>query len=117
MSKIINILPLIDHEGYFDNNINIEHSLNLSLLEKIVRLKPDNNFSQEDEEILNKIKKNHKNLIKKKIILNKFMINKREINELKSISKIWISEEYNDLIQKHLDQKRNTLEPCVRCLN
>jgi len=34
-----------------------------------------------------------------------------------SISDIWNSKEYNDLRQKHLNQKRNTIEPCVRCLN
>ena len=35
----------------------------------------------------------------------------------RSISEIWTSKEYNDLREKHLNQKRNTLEPCVRCLN
>ena len=85
MSKIIDIQPRIDPEGYFEDNINIEHSLNFSLLEKIVKLKPDNNFSQEDAEIFNEIRENHKNVIKKKRILDKFMINKHEINELKFI--------------------------------
>ena len=85
MSKIIDIQPRIDPEGYFEDNINIEHSLNFSLLEKIVKLKPDNNFSQEDTEIFNEIRENHKNVIKKKRILDKFMINKHEINELKFI--------------------------------
>ena len=66
MSKIIDIQPRIDPEGYFEDNINIEHSLNFSLLEKIVKLKPDNNFSQEDAEIFNEIRENHKNVIKKK---------------------------------------------------
>ena len=35
----------------------------------------------------------------------------------KTISEIWNSEEYNSLRQKHLDQKRNTIEPCIRCQN
>ena len=91
MSKIIDIQPRINPDGYFEDNINIEHSLNLSLLEKIVKLKPNNNFSQEDTEIFNEIIENHKNLIKKKIIQNKFKINKHEINELKSIEEDNIS--------------------------
>jgi len=66
MSKIIDIQPRINPDGYFEDNINIEYSLNLSLLEKIVKLKPDNNFSQEDTEIFNEIIEKHKNLIKKK---------------------------------------------------
>tara|TARA_B110000444_G_C18424139_1_gene403759 strand:+ start:86 stop:286 length:201 start_codon:yes stop_codon:yes gene_type:complete len=66
MSKIIDIQPRINPDGYFEDNINIEYSLNLSLLEKIVKLKPDDNFSHEDTEIFNEIIKNHKNLIKKK---------------------------------------------------
>ena len=85
MSKIIDIQPRIDPEGYFEDNINIEHSLNFSLLEKIVKLKPDNNFSQEDAEIFKESRENHKNVKKKKRILDKFMINKHEINELKFI--------------------------------
>ena len=91
MSKIIDIQPRINPDGYFEDNINIEHSLNLSLLEKIVKLKPNDNFSQEDTEIFNEIIENHKNLIKKKIIHNKFNINKHEINELKSIEEDNIS--------------------------
>jgi len=91
MSKIIDIQPRINPDGYFEDNINIEYSLNLSLLEKIVKLKPDNNFSQEDTEIFNEIIENHKNLIKKKKIQNKFKINKHEINELKSIEEDNIS--------------------------
>ena len=91
MSKIIDIQPRINPDGYFEDNINIEYSLNLSLLEKIVKLKPDNNFSQEDTEIFNEIIENHKNLIKKKITQNKFKINKHEINELKSIEEDNIS--------------------------
>jgi MoaA/NifB/PqqE/SkfB family radical SAM enzyme len=90
MSKIIDIQPRINPDGYFEDNINIEYSLNLSLLEKIVKLKPDNNFSQEDTEIFNEIIENHKDLIKKKI-QNKFKINKHEINELKSIEEDNIS--------------------------
>ena len=35
----------------------------------------------------------------------------------KSISEIWNSKEYTSLRQKHLDQKRNTIEPCIRCQN
>ena len=91
MSKIIDIQPRINPDGYFEDNINNEYSLNLSLLEKIVKLKPNNNFSQEDTEIFNEIIENHKNLIKKKIIQNKFKINKHEINELKSIEEDNIS--------------------------
>ena len=91
MSKIIDIQPRINPDGYFEDNINNEYSLNLSLLEKIVKLKPNNNFSQEDTEIFNEIIENHKNLIKKKIIQNKFKVNKHEINELKSIEEDNIS--------------------------
>ena len=91
MSKIIDIQPRINPDGYFEDNINNEYSLNLSLLEKIVKLKPDDNFSQEDTEIFNEIIENHKNLIKKKIIQNKFKVNKHEINELKSIEEDNIS--------------------------
>tara|TARA_Y100001938_G_scaffold146902_1_gene226887 strand:+ start:5310 stop:6494 length:1185 start_codon:yes stop_codon:yes gene_type:complete len=34
----------------------------------------------------------------------------------KSISKIWNSSIYNELRQKHLDNKRNEVEPCKRCI-
>ena len=85
MSKIIDIQPTINPDGYFEDNINIGYSLNMALLKKIVELKIDNNFSQQDTKILKEITDNHKNLIEKKITHNKFMINKNEMNELKSI--------------------------------
>jgi MoaA/NifB/PqqE/SkfB family radical SAM enzyme len=34
-----------------------------------------------------------------------------------TISEIWNSKEYNLIRQKHIEKKRNTLEPCARCLN
>ena len=55
------------------------------LFQKIAGLKNDDNFSQEDNTILSEVIENHKNLIQKKIIPNKFVINKQEINEIKSI--------------------------------
>ena len=67
MNKIIDIQPSINPEGYFEDNINIEYSLNMLFLEKIVKLKADNNFSQQDTKIFNKIIDNHKNLIEKNI--------------------------------------------------
>ena len=85
MNKIIDIQPTINPDGYFQDNINIGYSLNMALLKKIVELKIDNNFSQQDTKILKEITDNHKNLIEKKITHNKFMINKNEMNELKSI--------------------------------
>ena len=85
MSKIIDIQPTINPDGYFEDNINIGYSLNMALLKKIVELKNDNNFSQQDTKILKEITDSHKNLIEKKITHNKFMINKNEMNELKSI--------------------------------
>ena len=83
MSKIIDIQPTINPDGYFEDNINIGYSLNMALLKKIVELKNDNNFSQQDTKILKEITDSHKNLIEKKITHNKFMINKNEMNELK----------------------------------
>ena len=85
MNKIIDIQTTINPDGYFQDNINIGYSLNMALLKKIVELKIDNNFSQQDTKILKEITDNHKNLIEKKITHNKFMINKNEMNELKSI--------------------------------
>ncbi len=34
----------------------------------------------------------------------------------KSVSEIWNSSYYNELRQKHLDNKRNEIEPCKRCI-
>tara|TARA_Y100000592_G_C5452480_1_gene309539 strand:+ start:88 stop:1272 length:1185 start_codon:yes stop_codon:yes gene_type:complete len=34
----------------------------------------------------------------------------------KSVSEIWNSPYYNELRQKHLDNKRNEIEPCKRCI-
>ena len=85
MSKIIDIQPQINPDGYFEDNISTENSSNMLLFQKIAGLKNDDNFSQEDNTILSEVIENHKNLIQKKIIPNKFVINKQEINEIKSI--------------------------------
>ena len=87
MSKIIDIQPQINPDGYFEDNISTENSSNMLLFQKIAGLKNDDNFSQEDNTILSEVIENHKNLIQKKIIPNKFVINKQEINEIKSIEK------------------------------
>tara|TARA_B100000965_G_C19584878_1_gene755259 strand:+ start:436 stop:1596 length:1161 start_codon:yes stop_codon:yes gene_type:complete len=87
MSKIIDIQPQINPDGYFEDNISTENSSNMLLFQKIAGLKNDDNFSQEDNTILSEVIENHKNLIQKKIISNKFVINKQEINEIKSIEK------------------------------
>ena len=34
----------------------------------------------------------------------------------KTVSEIWKSSQYNELRQKHLDNKRNEIEPCKRCI-
>jgi radical SAM protein with 4Fe4S-binding SPASM domain len=46
----------------------------------------------------------------------KSVLSKWNVNQ-KSIKDIWNSEEYNLLRKKHLEKKRNTLEPCKRCFN
>ena len=55
MNNIIDIQPSINPDGYFEDNINTEYYLYMSLLEKIVKLKADNNFSQQDTKIFKKI--------------------------------------------------------------
>ena len=87
MSKIIDIQPQINPDGYFEDNISTENLSNMLLFQKIAGLKSDDNFSQEDNKILSEVIENHKNLIQKKLIPNKFVINTQEINEIKSIEK------------------------------
>ena len=66
MSKIIDIQPQINPDGYFEDNISTENSSNMLLFQKIAGLKNDDNFSQEDNTILSEVIENHKNLIQKK---------------------------------------------------
>ena len=37
------------------------------------------------------------------------------LDEKNTVSKIWKSEEYNSLREKHLSEKRSEIEPCRRC--
>jgi len=86
MSKIINIKPTINPDGYFQDNIDISVSQNKNLLKKISEIKAINIFSNLDNEILQIIVNNHKKLFDNKPLLeNEFMVNAMEINELKSI--------------------------------
>lgn len=86
MSKIINIKPSINPEGYFQDNIDISESQNKNLLKKISEIKVMNTFSNSDNEILKIIISNHKKLFENSTIVeNEFMINNMEINELKFI--------------------------------
>lgn len=86
MSKIINIKPTINPDGYFQDNIDISVSQNKNLLKKISEIKAINIFSNSDNEILQIIVNNHKKLFDNEPLLeNEFMVNAMEINELKSI--------------------------------
>ena len=86
MSKIINIKPSINPEGYFQDNIDISESQNKNLLKKISEIKVMNTFSISDNEILKNIISNHKKLFDNgTIVENGFIINNMEINELKFI--------------------------------
>ena len=86
MSKIINIKPSINPEGYFQDNIDISESQNKNLLKKISEIKVMNTFSNSDNEILKIIISNHKKLFENSTIVeNEFIINNMEINELKFI--------------------------------
>ena len=87
MSKIINIKPKINPEGYFEDNIQINQNLNSNVLKKITSIKTDNSdFEKSDIKLLNIIIENHKILSEKKSISKEsFIINDMEINELKKI--------------------------------
>ena len=91
MSKIINIKPQINPEGYLEDNIQISKKLNNVVLENITSIQIDHsNFERSDIELLNDIIENHKILSEKKSISKEsFIINDMEINELKgSIQRI-----------------------------
>ena len=88
MSKIMDIKPQVNPEGYLEDNIQISKNLNYEVLKKITSIKVDNlNIESEDIELLKIIIENHKKLKEKKS-LNKenFIINDMEINELKKIN-------------------------------
>ena len=87
MSKIINIEPKINPEGYSEDNIQISKNLNSNVLKKITSIKIDNSdFEKSDIKLLNIIIENHKILSEKKSISKEsFIINDMEINELKKI--------------------------------
>lgn len=87
MSKIINIKPKINPEGYFEDNIQISQNLNSNVLKKITSIKTDNSdFEKSDIKLLDIIIENHKILSEKKSISKEsFIINDMEINELKKI--------------------------------
>ena len=87
MSKIINIKPQINPEGYLEDNIQISKKLNNVVLENITSIQIDHsNFERSDIELLNDIIENHKILSEKKSISKEsFIINDMEINELKRI--------------------------------
>ena len=88
MSKIINIEPKINPEGYSEDNIQISKNLNSNVLKKITSIKIDNSdFEKSDIKLLNIIIENHKILSEKKSITKEsFIINDMEINELKKIN-------------------------------
>ena len=88
MSKIINIKPQINPEGYLEDNIQISKKLNNVVLENITSIQIDHsNFERSDIELLNDIIENHKILSEKKSISKEsFIINDMEINELKRIN-------------------------------
>ena len=90
MSKnsIINIKPQVS--AFSDKHYvadNLDNVVNTPLLEKIVGLKLDDNLSQEDIEIFNKILKGCNGLLKKKVSPHEFKINSYEFLELKFIEK------------------------------
>jgi len=88
MSKIINIKPKINPEGYFEDNIQISKNLNYEILKKIISIKINKlKIESTDTKLLNSIIDNHKMLSEARLIAkDSFIVNDMEINELKSVN-------------------------------